>query len=43
MIVMIGQFLQGVQVYIEIQEYNDDGNNELIDLLLIDHNLAVAE
>ena len=39
---MVGQFLQGVQVYIEVQD-DDEGNDDLIDLLLIDHNLTVAE
>ena len=40
---MIGQFLQGVQVYIEMCDNDGENNNDLVDLLLIDHNLAVAE
>ena len=40
---MIRQFLQGVQVYIEIRDDDGGNDNKLIDLLLIDHNLPVAE
>ena len=34
--------LQGVQVYIEIQD-EDNNDDDFVDLLLVDHNLSVAE
>ena len=35
-------FLQGVQIYIEVQD-EDSNLDDLIDLLLIDHNLTIAK